>query len=134
MKKIFLPLCFVFIFLFPSIGYTQSPKEAYRALKKIEARCQTGISYRDYGSSLGDAKFELNMFFEGPEAKDKPELVYFLKEAMKYYEEALDLWSRNIRLRWPANGGLLADKWKMASAELKSAGALIAAYESQKGK
>jgi hypothetical protein len=37
-------------------AFGRSVKDALMALKKVEARCQTGIAYRDYASTPGEAK------------------------------------------------------------------------------
>jgi hypothetical protein len=70
----------------------QSSKDAYKALKKLEARTQAGISYKDYGPALGDAKVEVNMFSESAEAKEKPRLKEIFNKAMGHYEEAGNVW------------------------------------------
>ena len=70
----------------------QSANDAYRALKKLEARVQAGISYKDYGPALGDAKFEVNLFAESPEAQEKPKLKETLGKTMAHYEEAGNVW------------------------------------------
>lgn len=78
---------------FPLNVHAQSSKDAYKALKKLEARTQTGISYRDYGPALGDAKVEVNMFSESQEAKEKPRLKEIFNRTMRHYEEAGNVWS-----------------------------------------
>jgi hypothetical protein len=54
-----------------SICYAQSAKEAVRALPKLQARVEAGISYRDYSPALGDALFEVKLFLQSPGAKEK---------------------------------------------------------------
>ncbi|MGD0217487.1 MAG: hypothetical protein ABSC45_08265 [Desulfobaccales bacterium] len=56
--------------IFPSIAFSQSAKDALRAMKKLQARTQAGISYNDYAPALGEAKFEINLFLESPAAKE----------------------------------------------------------------
>ena len=68
MKKI---LCFI-ILLIPIFAYADNTKDAVMALKKMEARVQSGISYRDYGNALADAKFPVNLFMESIEVKKNP--------------------------------------------------------------
>jgi len=70
----------------------ESAKEAVRALKKLEARCQAGISYKDYVAALGDAKFEVNLFLEGTEAKKRPRLAESIDKVMGHYEFAGTVW------------------------------------------
>jgi hypothetical protein len=71
-----------------SVAAAQSAEGAYRALKKLEAKTQVGISPRDYSAALGEARFELNMFMEGPEAKRQPQVAQYLTEAMKHFQAA----------------------------------------------
>ncbi len=103
----------------PAFG--QSSKEAIRALKKLEAKCQAGINYRDYVRALGEAKFEVNLFLEGKEAKNNPDLAELVTKAMKEYEEARDYWEMHIRSSWINISEVLNLKWEMASSYLKAA-------------
>lgn len=68
--------------------YAQSAKEAVMALKKMEARVQSGIAYRDYSPALGETKFSVNVYLEGPEAKKNPELTSLIERVMAHYEKA----------------------------------------------
>ena len=72
------------VMLFWSVGlaYGQSAKEAFKALKKVEARVETGVSYKDYPQVIADAKAEVNMFLEGKEAKKIPQFTEHIKKAM----------------------------------------------------
>ncbi len=72
-----------------------SAKNAVRALKKLEARCQAGISkISDYSAALGDAKFEVNMFVESSESNDFESLKSSIMQTMKHYDDAGDYFSR----------------------------------------
>jgi hypothetical protein len=73
-------------------AWGQSAKDAYRALKKLEAMTQAGVSYRDYGPALGEAKLEVNLFLESPEAREKPRLREIFSKAMGHYEQAGAVW------------------------------------------
>ena len=70
----------------------QSAKEAILALKKIEASCQSGISYMDYGPAVSDAKAPLNSFAGSEQAKKSPELTDSLNKVMSHYEYAGKIW------------------------------------------
>ncbi|MFH1035614.1 MAG: hypothetical protein V1806_13985 [Pseudomonadota bacterium] len=74
----------VFLFLAPS-AQAETAKDAIRALKKLEARTEAGISPRDYAPALGEAKFEVNLFLESQEAKQQPELAAVVIRVMEYY-------------------------------------------------
>jgi hypothetical protein len=94
MKKLFsFAILSVLSLSIPTLVFSQSSKEAYRALKKLEAKIQAGISYKDYGSVLGDAKLEVNLFSESAEAKEKPKLKEIFNKTMGYYEEAGNVWN-----------------------------------------
>jgi len=91
MKRVFI-LLFLLVLWFPLTVNAQSSKDAYKALKKLEAKIQTGISYKEYGPALGDTKFEVNMFSESAEAKEKPRLKEIFNKTIGHYEEAGTVW------------------------------------------
>lgn len=91
MKKLIM-LAMVLGLLVSNVCYAQSAKEAVRALQKLQARVEVGISYRDYAPALGDAKFEVKLFLQGPEAKEKTELASSVISSMSIYELALSIW------------------------------------------
>jgi hypothetical protein len=66
------------------------------SLKRLQAKCQTGISYREYRSAVGDAKFAVNLFIEGTGAQKYPELATSMNETMKHYEYAGNVWSKRF--------------------------------------
>jgi hypothetical protein len=98
MKRINCYFALLVIIILPGIAFGQSAKDAFKALKKLEAKCQSGISYRDYGPALGDAKFEFNMFLESEEAKIKPELANSINKAMGHYIAAGTIWDTFLAL------------------------------------
>jgi|GEM_PF-437455 hypothetical protein len=87
----------------PTVTLSESAKEAIRALKKLEARCQAGISYKDYGPALGDAKFAVNLFLESPEAKVKDEFTDAIKKVMSHYETGGKVWQKKFSGRGVSN-------------------------------
>lgn len=72
-------------------------------MKKLQARCQAGISYKDYSPALGDTLFEVNLFLESPEAKSKPELAKSIATVLRHYQMAGEVW----QLRFSGNNGLI---------------------------
>lgn len=90
MRKILFTV--MIIGLTASATYAQSAKEAIMALKKMEARTQSGISYRDYSSALGEAKFAVNMFQESKDASKDIELKESILRVMGHYEMAGTFW------------------------------------------
>lgn len=93
----------IFLLVLSNISLAQSEKNAIRALKKLEAKCQVGVSYRDYITALGDTKFEVNMFLESSKAAKNPELAASIKKAMIHYEMAGKVLTYNSSL--PGGGG-----------------------------
>jgi uncharacterized protein YneF (UPF0154 family) len=77
------------------VSESQTAKEAIKALKKLEAKTQVGISYQDYAPALGDALFEVKTFLESPDAAKMPQLSESLKKVMECYSYAkgfYDIW------------------------------------------
>ena len=89
-------LFFILLVGLPTLTHAQSAKEALMALKKLQARTQAGISYKDYGNALGEAKFPLNQFFESKDAQKYPELSTSLRKAMTHYEYATLPWNHKM--------------------------------------
>jgi len=94
MKKYAL-IIFIFVIsiVFSAPVYAQPTKDAVMGLKKLQARCQSGISYRDYSNAVADAKFPVNVFIESADAKKSPELTESINKAMGHYEYASKLWN-----------------------------------------
>ena len=96
---------------------------AYKALKKVEARTEVGVSRRDYPEVIAEAKVAVNLFIESPESKSVPNLTESLEKAMKHYADAKNLWDVNNTT--PGLNADFRDYWKWASEELKKASAMI---------
>lgn len=90
MKKLAV-LLFILVSL-PTLAFADSAKDALRALKKLEARCSAGVSYRDYAPALGDAKFEVDLYLSSEEAKENEELRKSIDNIMKHYLLAGNVW------------------------------------------
>lgn len=67
--------------------------EAVNALKKLQAKTQVGITYKDYSPALAEAKYALNLFIESSQAKDFPELAETLSSAFETFAMAGEVWS-----------------------------------------
>ncbi|MDO9067828.1 MAG: hypothetical protein Q7W05_05160 [Deltaproteobacteria bacterium] len=79
------------------------------ALKKMEAKCQVGISYNDYLNELGNLQFVINQFESSysdalAKASNKPngsvpelniviKMALQISEAFKHYQQAKKYWS-----------------------------------------
>lgn len=70
----------------------ESAMNAVKALKKLQARTQAGISYRDYPPALGEAKFEVNLYLDGNDSNKNPTLTTTISDAMALYEYANSIW------------------------------------------
>ena len=62
------------------------------AVKKLEARTEVGINYKEYSTAVGDAWGDVKVFVESPEGKRLPEFSFALMSAMGKYRLALDIW------------------------------------------
>jgi hypothetical protein len=95
MKKM---LTVILIVLFGSVGWAfgQTANDAYLALKKMEAKTQVGISYRDYAPALAEAKFAVDRFTESKAAKKNPELSEHLGNALILYIHAKDIFELKL--------------------------------------
>ena len=102
MKKLFIATIMIGLTFTAITAFAQSAKEAVFGLKKLQARCQSGISYNDYSNALADAKFPVNLFMESKEAKKNPELTDSINRVMKHYEYAGGLWNIKISDRFAA--------------------------------
>lgn len=90
-------VCFVILLLIviwhPSAVFGQSAKEALLALKKLEVKVETGISYIDYSSALADAKFPVKLFLETSESKNDANLAASFQKIIDGYEFASSVWN-----------------------------------------
>lgn len=94
MKRI---ICTVITLLSISVGcYAETFNDAYRALKRLEARTESGISYLDYPAALGDARFTVKMYLEESTHDQQRKGI---AEAMEHYENAMLFWSSVERYR-----------------------------------
>jgi len=90
-------LAMVLGLLVSNICYAQSAKDGVRALQRLQARVEAGISLKDYTPALGDTLFEVKLFLNSPEAKTKPELATSLNKAMEFYMAVRDIWNYKVR-------------------------------------
>ena len=71
-----------------------SARNALNAVKKVEARAEVGITYKDYSTVVGEAWADVKIFAESPEGKKLPEFSFLLVSAMGKYKLALDIWHK----------------------------------------
>jgi hypothetical protein len=97
MKKLFIIVMVIGLTFTAVNAFAQSAKEAVFGLKKLQARCQSGISYHDYSNALADAKLPVSLFMESADAKKYSELTDSLNKVMKHYEYAGNVWNAKFK-------------------------------------
>lgn len=89
-------LFFLLFMGMPASTHAQSAKDALMALRKLEARCQGGMSYNDYANALGEAKIHLNLYYKSPDAEKYPDLSDSFEKAILHYEFAGMVWRQKM--------------------------------------
>jgi hypothetical protein len=124
MKKS-LSLITVMVLLIPSFSFGQSAKDAYKALKKIEAKVEVGIGYKDYMNTLGDAQYEVNLYSQSAEATKESDAVSLMKNVLNHYRLAGVVWGNMVTGTPPTNvtrmhyDARMQYHWQEASKELR---------------
>ncbi|MBA4397138.1 MAG: hypothetical protein C0394_07135 [Syntrophus sp. (in: bacteria)] len=95
MKKIILVSLLISLCIAP-VAHGQSARDAVKALKRIEARADMGISYSEYVLALADARVEVQMYLESHEARQKPEMTGLIKKILSHYETARQVWKNKV--------------------------------------
>lgn len=82
------------LFAFANINANaQTADEAITALKMLETRCETGISYQDYSGALAEAKLPVRLFIERGGIAGQPQIAERMGIAVEHYEIAGRFWS-----------------------------------------
>ena len=79
----------------PSLTSNSQADDALLALKKLQAKTETGIVYNEYSSALGDANFAVKLFLDSDDAKSHPEFSSSLQDSIKWYQAASEVWSES---------------------------------------
>lgn len=87
----------IIILFIPALVFSQSVKDAYKSLKKLQLQTETGINYKDYKNAFIDAKLEFEMFISAKGESPNLLLVKHLKRALQAYETANDIWTTEIQ-------------------------------------
>ncbi len=74
---------------------SQQEKDAVVALKKLEAKVQTGINLSDYVAALGETTFAVNMLENGKDSKNQ-EVDDVIRSALADYKLSGDVWRLRI--------------------------------------
>ena len=65
---------------------------ALQAIKKLQVRVETGVSYRDYPAVLADAKYAFSEFADSDAAKTLSESEQLMRVSITHYERAAEVW------------------------------------------
>ena len=96
MKKVMIPW-FVLSFLFlAGTAYGQTALDTIRALKKLEARIDIGLNYKEYALNLADAKVEATLFLESSAARQNKALAEVIRKVIDHYETARAVWQLKV--------------------------------------
>jgi hypothetical protein len=123
---------------FPPLGdrYANIPveaREAYKSLKRLEAKTEIGINYADYSRTIGDTFPDVKLFLESRESRNLPELTFVLGNAMDCYREVNRLWgikvtSGDVIKQYGASITLLTAQprlWRVAAANLSASKTIL---------
>jgi len=102
--KRILALILIVFFAVAGEAFGQTTKEVFKALKRVEARVETGIAYKDYPQVIADAKVDVDAFLASKEAQKNPQFSEHIKKAIDYYLAAGKIW--NIEFDSPYNNRL----------------------------
>ncbi|MBN1912691.1 MAG: DUF4339 domain-containing protein [Pirellulales bacterium] len=80
----------------------QSARNALNAVKRVEARTEVGINFKDYSTVVGEAWAEVKIFTESPDGRKLPAFSFLLVSAMGKQKIALDVWQ--LSLMWKEAG------------------------------
>ncbi|MCK4389968.1 MAG: hypothetical protein KAV83_07010 [Desulfobacterales bacterium] len=72
---------------------------AYKALKRIEAMVESGVTFQEYSRAVSAAKLEFNLI------KESSMMAKKLKEVFDYYQKAKDLWMAKRKYDATDTGG-----------------------------
>ena len=89
-------MLYIFTILFCLISnmcFAGTAKDMITAFKKLDARCQTGISYKEFNTALGDLQFYINEFKNDKTFQDKTEINNLVTNISKHYANAKGIWS-----------------------------------------
>jgi len=104
----------------------QSARDALNAVKKLEARTEIGINYRDYSTIVGEVWGDVKLFIDSPEGKSVTEFSDLLASAVSKYKLALDLWQGKLDDTFDDELGdiVLQECWRAAGQRVDAAEAL----------
>ena len=102
------------------------------SVKKVGARTEVGINYRDYSTAVGEAWAEVKVFTESPEGKAVPAFSALLVSAIEKHKLALDVWQGQFTAGstdFPFDEGLsglvIKECWRAANRRIDASESLI---------
>lgn len=101
MRKLLIGIFMFAMILVTSFSFAGTTEDALDSLKKLQAKCQTGISFRDYSPALGDARFYVNKFIQSDESKNNYELTANISNAIDAYQFAQEVWNMKFTYNSP---------------------------------
>ncbi len=123
---------------FPPIGsrydaVSDDARAIVKSLKKLEARTEIGVNFRDYEQAVSDLYPEVKVFIESTEAKEQPELTLVLANAIECHLKVRELWAKSISSdsaieKYKASMAMITARpalWKVAGVNVQGASALI---------
>ena len=75
----------------------RSARDALNALKRIEAKIEVGLTFRDYTTVIGDGWADVKIFIESDDGGRLVEFSGLLTNAIGHYKLALDIWNNEIK-------------------------------------
>ncbi len=76
--------------------YGQTALDTVRALKKLEARIDIGLNYKEYALNLADAKVEASLFLETTAARQNKAQADMIQKVLNHYEMARLVWHMKV--------------------------------------
>lgn len=101
MAVVALALCFALALASCGSEDREEADRAYRALKELQGKVETGINYEDYGRAVGTAAGTVNIYLE--RGKKDSVLYKAISRAMENYKEAKTPWDIKVS-RYEAGG------------------------------
>jgi hypothetical protein len=105
----------------------QSARPVLNLIKKLEARTEVGINFRDYSTIVGETWAEIKVFCESPDGELVPEFSQLLLSAISKYKLALDIWTGKIdfndknQFDEAASEIVLQELWRAAGGRIQAA-------------
>lgn len=86
-------------------GASKEAQDALQALKRLQAATESGVTYADYLSRLGETWFAVKTYLSSAPASNNPAVAKAFASAMANYSKASRVWE--VKLREPSAKDLL---------------------------